>query len=124
MEIPLQKKLKYLGDFGCYLICLVQQFGQENKILELYDYFLNKGFIDETCYVKDPAKILKYLTGNNYKVERTEKLPLHYDFAVYHYYNKATGLGHFVLPDWDPLGDSVTRRNGVIDSYRVFTKIN
>lgn len=77
----------------------------------------------EDCYIQDPVKILKYLTGDNYKVERVEKLPLHYDFAVYHYYNSATGLGHFVLPDWDPLGDSITRRNGVIDSYRVFTKI-
>ena len=124
IQIPLQKKLKYLGDFSCYLLCLCKQFGQEDKILELYDYFLNKGYIDETCYVKDPVKIVKYLSGNNYKVERLEKLPIKYDFAVLHYYNKNTGLGHFVLKDWDPLGNSNTRLNGVIESYRVFTKIN
>lgn len=66
------------------------------------------------------SKLLRYLTGNNYKVE---KLPIKYDFAIYHYYNSKTGLGHFTLKDWDSLVNSNTRLNGKIDSYRVFTKI-
>lgn len=122
-EIPLQKKLNYLGDSGCYLLSLIHQFKQDENVLSLYDYFLNKGFIREDCYVLEPCKILKYLSGNNYKVENVKTLPYHYDFYVEHWFNKKTGYGHFTLHDWDSFGESNTRLNGEIDSYRVFTKL-
>lgn len=122
MEI--QSKLLKLGNGGCYFLCLLKATNtSDSNILEYYDYFVKKGYMTEDCYIQDPVKILKYLTGNNYKVEKLEKLPTKYDFAIYHYYNSKTGLGHFTLKDWDSLGNSNTRLNGKIDSYRVFTKI-
>ena len=122
MEI--QSKLLKLGNYGYYYLCLLKATNtSDSKILELYDYFVKKGYMTEDCYIQDPIKMLKYLTGNNYKVEKLEKLPIKYDFYIELWYNSKTGLGHFTLHDWDSLGNSNTRLNGKIDSYRVFTKL-
>lgn len=123
--MELQNKLLMLGSCGCYLICLCKQFGQEDNILKLYDYFLSKGFISEDCFVKYPAKIVKYLSGNNYTVTKTTTLPILQkgDFYVERWYNKSTGLAHFTLHDYDPLGNSETRLNGAIEGYRYFKKL-
>lgn len=122
MEI--QSKLLKIGNYGCYFLCLLHATKHgDSEIIELYDYFCQKGYMTEDCYIQDPIKILKYLRGDNYRIERTEKLPAKYDFYVEHWYNEKTKLGHFTLPDFDPLGNSNTRLNGKIDSYRVFTKV-
>lgn len=122
--MKLQSKLLMLGNYGCYLICLCKQFNQEDDILRLYDYFLSKGYIGEDCYVKDPVSIVKYLSGNNYTVSKVTTTPVLQkgDFYVERWYNKATGLAHFTLHDYDPLGESKTRLNGSIESYRYFKR--
>mgnify|MGYP003538924120 FL=1 len=123
-NVPIQQKLGYLYSGGCYLLCLAHYFGQDEDILKLYDYFLKKGYIDEDCFVKDPVSIVKYLSGNNYTVEKTTTKPTLQpnDFIVEYWYNPRTKLHHFTLPDWDSLGFSTTRKEGVIESYRYFKR--
>jgi hypothetical protein len=121
--IFIQSKLGKIYSGGCYFLSLLHQTNTpDSKILEMYDYFVKKGFMDEECFIKDPVSIMKYLTGNNYTVEKTTSLPAVYDFAVYYWYNPTTRLHHFTLKDWDSLGNSNTRINGRIESYRIYRK--
>ena len=123
MEI--QKELEYIGKYGCYFLCLRKLTNQlDCNILADYRQCLALGYIDKECTVLQPAKILELFDKKQHIVTKVA----HYDeFARYniaYFYNKRTGLHHFVIMKdentvfWDPLGDSTTVKEGVVESWR------
>jgi len=79
--------------------------------------------------VADPARLLYLLTGRRYEVTWqpgnyvAAKDELEVDFWALSAADGDKGKGHFCLPDYDPLGESNTRRNGYIHSKRIFRKV-
>lgn len=124
MTNNIQKKLEMIGKYGCYFLCLLKATGyNEDDIVHFYDVFLNKGYIDEECTILKPSDILYDLTGRNFKCVKTTELPKKYEFAVEYWYNERTKLHHFKLSNWDSIENSVTVREGKIESYRVYSLI-
>ena len=130
--IARQKKFELIGKGGCYLDCLVKvaerymrtSFNLEN----VYDACLapSRLWIREDCWVADPCAILQYLTGAHWTIrhESVGYVPKYGDYIVQRWEWKTIDglLGHFTLPDYDPYGDSQTRKNGDIVSYRVLRR--
>lgn len=127
-DTALQSKLEKIGKYGCYFLSLLKAFNRTSDFLELYDKYISKGFMDSDCYIKNPVGIVTDLSGyNKWNVEKLTSFKKG-DIVIAYYFNKNTGLHHFVLFDndnklvWDSLGRSNTVRNGVIESYRIFTR--
>ncbi|MDR0640081.1 MAG: hypothetical protein LBG27_14495, partial [Spirochaetaceae bacterium] len=75
--------------------------------------------------VLDGAAFLKMLTGRNWTKEYADAgyKAKPGDWLVAEWYNNRTGKKHFTLEypqKWNSLRDSVTVREGVIRSYRVY----
>lgn len=123
-----QKISKIIGESGCYFTCLCKFAGKENDIISIYKKSLALGYIEEDCYIKDPVKILKMLTGKNYSVVK-QSTALEADLIITRFVNKRTGFNHFAITDvnakvlYDPLGDSVTVKEGYAESFRMFVEI-
>jgi hypothetical protein len=125
----IQKKLEYIGKYGCYFFCLLKLGKMENQYLYYYNLFLEKGWIDRECTVFKPWLILKELLGKTYNVEKTTTFDEKATFIIAYFYNPSTKLHHFVIIDkkknviYDSLGDSNTVKNGYIESYRLFYEV-
>lgn len=127
MTSGIQKICKKLGESGCYLLCLIEGCAritkkEYNPILG-YQYFLERGWIDDDCFVKSPEAIVKFYLNKNVVVIKSNVIMNDAIITIAKYYNKRTGLSHFVLCTdkgiWDPLGNSKTVAEGVIKDYRV-----
>ena len=115
---------------GCYMLCLCYACFKEERnleqVLSIYKTLIDYKWMDDDCYIKDPCSILKYFTGNDWKVEKTHTYDEGADIKIARFFNKRTGLNHFVLMQdektvlWDPIEDSVTVREGRIESWRLF----
>ena len=116
--IAIQRALKYIGDEGCYFLCLRKMAGRKDEDL-LKDYFfcLENGYIDRDCYVKNPIAIL---SAWGVKYRNVRKDSSYGQIVVY----KHNANLHFCLNTdeglFDPLGDSNTVKYGHVDSYRLF----
>lgn len=130
MEQGLQKDYDMIGEYGCYLLCI---FEACSKTFTLEDYYrLQKlGYIDEECFVKNPAAIVKALTGKSVYVIKSDKPMTTRDDVfcrIERWYNpKHT---HFVLHKddgtiWDSLGKHHLKERGYqdIESYRIFIEV-
>lgn len=119
-------------DYGCYFMSLLyvsstpySELTTLDGLLKYYDTFVEMGWMDPDCYVKDPCAILKYLTGKKYTVVKDVVLDTRADIVIGRWYNPATNLHHFAVMDiynsvvWDSLVDSVTVRDGFVESYRL-----
>lgn len=73
--------------------------------------------------VNHPAQVLELLTGIKWSVtkEPATYKPKRGELVVECWKNG--NVTHFRLKDWDPLKDSLTVRNGKIDSFRVFRRV-
>ena len=126
MQQHLQNTLiKKLSDYGCYFLCLCEiaerHTGQPVDIIRTAVKALEEGWIEEDFTIQRPTEILKYLTEKSWvciKSEKESKSPDSY--AIQCYKNERTGYTHFRMEDWDSLKDSVTVKEGKIDSYRIF----
>lgn len=118
MEI--QEICKTIGGSGCYFLTLLHFAKIEDEAVKYYKQFVKNKWLDEDCFVRQPTEIMKCLFGGEWRVVKSDKDDFKADFAVLLYYNPKTGLRHFTARDWDPLGDSNTRKNGYIESYRLF----
>lgn len=129
MNAGIQKICKKLGESGCYLLSLIEGCSRITKkeydpILG-YQYFLERGWIDEDCFVKSPESIVKYYLNKNVFVIKSNVIMKEAIITIAKYYNKRTGLSHFVLCTdrgkgiWDPLGNSKTVAEGSIYDYRL-----
>ena len=127
----LNKKIENIYNYGCYFLslCYVAK-GREpyniDEMIDWYDLFIKKDWMEEDCYIKDPCAILKYLTGKKYTVVKDTVLDPKVDIVIGRWHNPATNHYHFVVMDrnnnvvWDSLVDSNTVAAGVIESYRLF----
>ena len=124
---------KRIYDYGCYFMSLLyvrniyySEIPTLDELFMYYDTFIDRGWMDFDCYVKDPCAILNYLTGKKYSVKKSEVLDPTADIIIGRWYNPTTSLRHFVVMDsnnnvvWDSLGYSITVADGYIDSYRLF----
>lgn len=130
-----QKAAKILGDEGCYFLSLLFVAEQELKkgldALAVYEKALEKGWMDEDCYMKDPAAMLSALLGVGCDVRKswdfTERLGSN-EWDIWNYKREATGATyyHFAVVSegeviYDPLGDSATIALGSPASRRIIT---
>ena len=134
------------GKESCYASCIIMAAANFNGVHGLtlrdigqaLDEGLDGGFIrynreddydgEQNFFVTDPAGFLGKLTGArweclqmppNYRAREGE---LEIDFKVLTDGNAKKGIGHFVLPDWDPIQNSNTGRNGYVYSKRIFRR--
>ena len=123
-----QRDLEYLGCSGCYFISLLHDLGI-GLVTEVIDYYhkaINLGIIDKDCYIKNPEALATMVNGHKYSVTKTTERPTmasNRDILISEYYNPRTGKSHFCSVTtglYDPLGDSVTVKEGYIRSYRYF----
>ncbi len=134
-QIPRQKVLKILGDYGCYFLSLIyiaeqitkKRFNAEKEFLRAK----KAKSVDEECTVLNPDEILFHLTG---RVCVTRKESKEYtaqegEYEVLAFKDKFT---HFVVGNckplvengqenvvYDPLGESATVKNGAVESKRI-----
>lgn len=119
----IQTKLEQIGNYGCYFLSICCQANYQGNIIELYDFCVEKGWMESDCTVLNPGKIYWYLTGTEVWVVKTTEEPKGDElFYVELWHNERTGYSHFKLPDVDTLKNSVTVREGKIHSYRIFYK--
>lgn len=133
-----QKDLEAIGDTGCYFLSIVEAANRFSKvevdIYKTYKTSIAHGWMEDNCYVKDPAKIMCLLTGKQWSVTKEDKLYkaapgevviLRYERTVTRAMKQEV-MGHFVLSAsdgsiaYDPYGSSETVRSGRLISKRVF----
>ena len=132
IEMNLQKFCLEIGNYGCYLLSIYKAILNTStdacilaRIANDYDYFKEHYIIGDDCEILQPEMICKRY-GINVVVEKTKNWPDNALFVIGKWHNKRTGYSHFVLMKgprevaYDPLGDSLTVKNGDIESYRVF----
>lgn len=128
----LQKFCLEIGNYGCYLISIYKAILNTStdacilaRIANDYDYFREHSIIGDDCEILQPEMICRHY-GINVVVEKTKKWPSNALFVIGKWHNKRTGYTHFVLMkgprevEYDPLGNSVTVKEGDINSYRAF----
>lgn len=124
---------KRIYDYGCYFMSLLyvrntyySEIPTIDELFMYYDTFIERGWMDFDCYVKDPCAILNYLTGKKYSVKKDTALDPSANIIIGRWYNPNTNHSHFVVMDsnnnvvWDSLGYSTTVADGYIKSYRLF----
>lgn len=129
----LDKKVEKIYEYGCYFLDLLfiskYQEPTFEEIINCYDTFITKGWMDEECFIKDPCAILTYLTGKKFSVTKESVFDISATHVIGCFYNPITNLHHFAVMDkynevrWDSIEDSNTVKNGFIESYRIFKEI-
>ena len=125
-----QKIMETIGRDGCYFLCIVriaeEITGSRVDAVAVYLFAVARQWMDATCYLVQPHRILEHMTGQRwtsakedraYQVQPGEKEVLRYERT-----EGRTTQAHFVLPDYDPYGDSLTVRNGRLVSKRIFRR--
>ena len=125
----IQGKMEMIGKSGCYFLSLLYVTNNLPNALPLYDRFIEKGWMENDCFIKDPLSIISDLTGKKYMVYKNDAFKKA-DIAIAYFYNPKTKLHHFVVVDtksgevkYDPLGNSNTVANGKVESYRLFYEV-
>lgn len=122
MKNGIQTTLKNIGDYGCGLLCLLRVFGySELEIITKYREVVEAGLMTEDCFCKDWIALANFLcpVPKKWTVEKSKTLK-ECTFYLERWYNPRTNLFHFKLKDWDSLENSVTVKEGYIESYRLF----
>lgn len=136
---------KCAGGNSCYFDCIMRLASRVTKspltataIGQAIDRAADSGAIvyntkDDSSPVNftviQPDKLMFMLTGKRYSVTKVSRdykaLPdeLEVDFWALSEEDGAKDKGHFCLPDYDPLIDSNTRKNGFIYSKRIFRRL-
>lgn len=119
----LQTKLLQMGNFGCLCMCYLYMIDIDPEQLVLnYDKLIERGIIDEDCFVKDGDAFLAFF-GSRKKV-----LKVSTDNTQYSKYIACYQVGpksHFVVIDknnniiFNPYFDSICVKQGKIVGKRV-----
>jgi hypothetical protein len=126
-----QKIMETIGREGCYFLCLVriaeQLSGTRIDAIPVYLESVERLFMDADCFLTHPDRVLELMTGRRWTVRKVDK---RYQVSGSEIevlrYERTEGrrtLAHFVLPDYDPMGISLTVQNGYLVSKRIFTPI-
>lgn len=114
--------LPSITQYGCLLLCyleIVQNYTTQRfnawTVNNLYTAFLHNEWITDRCRVVQPDKLLQSLgmqLSGWIRHEPVEYSPRADEIEIQQWHNARTNHTHFVLIDYDPLGDSVTVREG------------
>lgn len=132
-----------INKYGCYFLSLVYLASQKAKVtfdvddIKLfYERFVDEDLMTDTCYVKQPGKMLREMGLN---VDYDGKCEAHvpacrgqYEILCFRrsYINngKAVSYKHFVVGDgfghvaYDPMGVSNAVKHGHLESKRIFLR--
>jgi hypothetical protein len=128
------------GEAACYALDILEIAERVNggplDVLASLSRGIDRGFIhynekdpndNDNFFVEDPAAFLSMLTGGRWTVEKAEPgyIPAPGEYVVDRWERVRTGAvtGHFRLPDWDSLQDSMTVRYGALVSKRIFRRV-
>jgi hypothetical protein len=137
-----QRVAAMIGEWGCYFLCILRI--AEKIIGQLLDpfhfYLLARAgrYMRENCFLDFPAGLLSAIVGGSWRVLKAGDgldsagnaydLPLSYvlqsgEFEIDRLEIEGEkDSSHFVLPDFDPYGDSRTRMLGRKVSMRIFRR--
>lgn len=142
MKQAIQRFFAEIGEAACYALCLIALAEKESgatlsvgQVADYLDVAIESGFIKynhknpndpDNFLVLDPVKILQMMTLNRFTVskEPATYVPKSGELVI-EQYKRSTPKGvyyHFVTPWYDPLGDSLTRAQGTLNSYRIFRR--
>lgn len=135
---------KSLGNYGCYIFCLVdiaeKSTGRTFDVLSVIKQGIDKGLItfnfkdyssSDNCTVNDPCSFLEMLTGHKWSKVWQNALykPKDGDWVVEAWhkdgnnYVDGSPIYHFVRPGNNCLQRSISVEQGRIDSYRIFREV-
>jgi hypothetical protein len=142
MRSGIQTLLGEAGEAACYALDILEiaeremRGGQKLDPVDALYLGIDRGYIyynekdpndNDNFFVKDPAAFLAMFAGGRWTVEKAgpDYVPVRGEYVVDRWERVKTGavIGHFRLPDWDSLHDSMTVRYGKIVSKRVFRRI-
>jgi hypothetical protein len=140
MKSGIQTLLGEAGEAACYALDILEiaerERGQKLDIIDALCRGIERGYIhynendlndNDNFFVEDPAAFLSMFAGGRWTVEKTgaDYIPLRGEYAVDRWERVKTGtvIGHFRLPDWDSLHNSMTVRYGKIVSKRIFRRM-
>jgi hypothetical protein len=123
-----QKIMEILGRDGCYFLSLVRLAenitGKRIDAIPVYLEAIERQFMDADCFLVQPHRVLEIMTGKRWTVRKEDRRyqvqPGELEVLRYERTVGRTTIGHFVLPDYDPLGKSLTVQNGYLVSKRIF----
>ncbi|MDR0409414.1 MAG: DUF261 domain-containing protein [Spirochaetaceae bacterium] len=133
MKDGVQDFIKTVGESGCYALCLAEAaaiYNRANRVdvgyaVTAISIGVSHDYIKPDMTVLDGAAFLKQMTGEKWTKEYkpADYKPVEGDYLIAEWFNKRTGFTHFTLAypqKWDPLTASVTVKEGVIRSYRLY----
>lgn len=140
MRAGIQTLLGEAGEAACYALDILEiaerVSGCKLDPVEALYQGIGRGFIyynegdpndNDNFFVEDPGALLAMAAGGRWTVEKTgpgyAAAPGEYVVDRWERVKTGTVIGHFRLPDWDSLYDSMTVRYGKIVSKRVFRRI-
>ena len=138
MKIGPQKVAENIGKGGCLYLCYIKlahllnvSFINDCYILSdavtSYDYLLNKGIIDEDCYVNKPKLLAEHIMPDSkFTVEKVYEMPTDAPDYIVTYNGR-----HFTISNkageivWDPLGEDHIKvaKMTPAKSYRILRKV-
>lgn len=138
MMIGPQKVAENIGKSGCLYLCYIKLAYLLNvspindcyilsDAVTSYGYLLNKGIIDEDCYVNDPVLLAKHIMPDKeFSVEKIYEIPNDAPDYIVTYNGK-----HFMIANkageivWDPLGEDHIKVAKMIPakSYRILREV-
>ena len=145
----IQAKMLATGRTGCYYLCAADVaecfLGRAVDPIEAFSFLVNKGAMNDECYMRYPDKVMELFTGLKWKVIKAgpgHPLPLNYqcrglewevlryerpklkdmsdDDCVHFIRGDGTGLP---LPGGDPMGASQVVAQGKLVSKRIFRQV-
>ena len=140
MKPGIQTLLGEAGEAACYALDVIEiaerVIGIDFDVVLAMYRGIDRGYIhynekdpndNDNFFVENPPAFLSMLAGGRWTVEKTgpNYLPSPGEYVVDRWERIKTGtvIGHFRLPDWDSLSDSMTVRCGKIVSKRVFRRV-
>ena len=130
MTAGIQALFKSIGEDGCYALCIIE-LGRRGRLdrdcVDIIEQAIQMKALRQDMFVLDPALLLSLAGGGQWtvRIESATYVPLSTEMSVeYWKYTASDGTvyGHFILPDWDSLGESNTRKYGKCVSKRIFTR--
>jgi hypothetical protein len=139
MRSGIQTLLGEAGEAACYALDILEiaerERGQKLDPIDSLYQGIGRGYIhynendpndNDNFFVEDPAALLAMFAGGRWTVEKADPgyIPARGEYVVDRWERVRTGAvtGHFRLPDWDSLHNSMTVRYGKIVSKRVFRR--
>jgi hypothetical protein len=130
----IQRVALQIGRYGCYFLCLLklsENFGFNQDVFYWYTVAENAKWMGEDptlpgqrCFVFKPEELLGSLLGKRMSLRKEGPLYVAKPGELEILRKEIPGIsGHFVLPDWDPMGESNTGTNGVVVSKRIFMEV-